>query len=78
MVASRPPIPFDPQGLVALFFLSVMAILGFYGHEEIQETRDMIQQLRDGSIPTFPSLERGAHALKNALEAHRMETNRNT
>ena len=29
--------------------------------------------LRDGGIPTFPSLERGAQAMKNALDYHYLQ-----
>jgi acyl-CoA synthetase (NDP forming) len=54
----------------------VMAILGFSAPEEIQATTDMLEKLRDGGIPTFPSLERSARAFGNALEAYRIKTNR--
>jgi acyl-CoA synthetase (NDP forming) len=56
----------------------VMAILGFFAQEDIQETKDLVQKLHDGSIPTFPSVERGARALRNALDYYRIKTNMNT
>ena len=46
----------------------VAVVLGFYPPEVWQETRDVAQKLRDGGIPTFMTLERGARALKNALD----------
>lgn len=46
----------------------VAVILAFQSPEAIQATRDVAQRLREGGIPTFVSLERGANALKNALD----------
>lgn len=45
----------------------VMVTLGFAAPEAWQDTREVIQKFRDGGIPTFVTLERGARALKNAL-----------
>jgi len=49
----------------------VAVILGFYSPEMINETREVMEKLRDINIPTFVSLERGAKALKNAFEYHK-------
>ena len=45
----------------------VMVTLGFAAPEAWQDTREVMQKFRDGGIPTFVTLERGARALKNAL-----------
>jgi acyl-CoA synthetase (NDP forming) len=46
----------------------VMVTLGFSAPEAWQETRELVQKLRDGGIPTFTTLERGARALRNVLD----------
>ncbi len=47
----------------------VMAILPFSSaHEGMRQALEVIQKLQDGGIPAFFSLERGARALKNALD----------
>jgi len=46
----------------------VAVILGFQSPEAVQAAREVAQRFREGGIPTFVSLERGAKALKNALE----------
>ena len=46
----------------------VAVILGFQSPEAMQAAREVTQRFREGGIPTFVSLERGAKALKNALE----------
>ena len=48
-------------------------ILTFQTPEAVQATRDVAQRLREGGIPTFLSLERGATALKNALDYHALQ-----
>ena len=48
-------------------------ILTFQTPEAVQATRDLAQRLREGGIPTFLSLERGATALKNALDYHALQ-----
>jgi acyl-CoA synthetase (NDP forming) len=52
----------------------VLAILSFFAHEDVQEIQALLDKLRDNSIPVFPSLERGARALKNALDYYRIKT----
>ena len=49
----------------------VATILGFASPEAYKETMDFTLKLRDGGIPTFPNLHRGAQALKNTLEYYR-------
>jgi len=51
----------------------VAVILTFQSPEAMQATRDLAQRLREGGIPTFVSLERGAKALKNALDYHTLK-----
>jgi hypothetical protein len=36
----------------------------------MQQARKIAQKLQDGDIPAFSTLERGARALKNALDYH--------
>ena len=50
----------------------VATILGFTSPEAYKETMEFTQKLRDGGIPTFPNLERGAQALKNTLDYYRV------
>lgn len=37
----------------------------------VGEARTLVKRLQDGGVPAFTSLERGAYALKNALDYHR-------
>jgi len=46
----------------------VAAILAYQSPEAMQTASEVARRFRDGGIPTFTSLERGAKALKNALE----------
>jgi acyl-CoA synthetase (NDP forming) len=48
----------------------VAVVLGFYSPESVNETRAIAVRLRDGGIPLFVSPERGARALRNALQYH--------
>jgi acyl-CoA synthetase (NDP forming) len=48
----------------------VAVILASFGFENAEIARDVVRKFRDGGIPTFPSLERGARALKKALDYH--------
>jgi acyl-CoA synthetase (NDP forming) len=51
----------------------VAVILGFLSHEAIEERKAFTQKLKDGGIPTFVSLERGALALKNTLDYYALK-----
>jgi len=51
----------------------VAVILAYQTPEAMQAARDVARRFREGSIPTFSSLERGARALKNALEYYALK-----
>jgi acyl-CoA synthetase (NDP forming) len=53
----------------------IAVVLGHYLPEAVQETRIIAQRLRDGGIPMFVSPERGARAIRNALEYHNIKSN---
>jgi acyl-CoA synthetase (NDP forming) len=53
----------------------IAVVLGHYLPEAVQETRVIAQRLRDGGIPMFVSPERGARAIRNALEYHNLNRN---
>jgi len=46
----------------------VMVVTPFYTPEEMEQARNIARRLRGGGIPTFVTFERGARALKNALD----------
>jgi hypothetical protein len=50
----------------------VSVVLAFQTPEAVQGSRELARKLRDCSIPTFVSLERGARALKNTLDFHEL------
>jgi len=54
----------------------VAVVLGHYLPDAVQETRTVASRLRDGGIPMFVAPERGARAIRNALEYHRMRGSR--
>ena len=49
----------------------VLAVLPYYNPEEMAEARETIPRFQEGDVPVFPTLERAAAALKNALEYYR-------
>ena len=51
----------------------VMAILPFSTPEEMRSSREVTKKFQDGGIPTFPTLERGANALRNALDYYTLK-----
>lgn len=52
----------------------VMAILpSLSSSEDCQRVRNIAQKLLDGDVPAFPTAERGARALKNALEYYTLK-----
>jgi acyl-CoA synthetase (NDP forming) len=53
----------------------VAVVLGHYLPDAVQETRVVAQRLRDGGIPLFVSPERGARAIRNALEFYSLRRN---
>ena len=50
----------------------VAVVLGHYSPDSVNETRGVAERLRDGGVPMFVSVERGARAMRNALDYHRM------
>ena len=56
----------------------VAVILGLFSPEATQETREVSRKLRDGGIPTFLTLERGAQALRNTMDYYRLKNGINT
>jgi acyl-CoA synthetase (NDP forming) len=46
----------------------VMAIIPFATPNEMQRARELTKQFQERGIPAFPSIERGALALRNALD----------
>ncbi len=51
----------------------VAVIAVSHNPEAWQEVKDVSQKLRDGGIPTFVTLERGAQALRNALDYYNLK-----
>lgn len=52
----------------------VIAILPCYSSpEEMRQARDLAQKFHDGGIPAFDTPERGARALRNALDYYRFK-----
>ncbi len=49
----------------------VLAVLPFAMPEEMAEARQMIPRFQEGGVPVFPTAERAAVALRNALDHHR-------
>ncbi|MFC2021491.1 CoA-binding protein [Chloroflexota bacterium] len=57
----------------------VMAILSWsFSSGEVKLAGDTIQKLKDGGVPTFISLERGAFALRKALDYYKLKNGTNT
>ena len=52
----------------------VMAILSWaFSPEDVQQAGDVIKKLQDGDVPTFIDLERGAFALRKALDYYNLK-----
>jgi acyl-CoA synthetase (NDP forming) len=49
----------------------VIAILPYQTPEEMSEARETIPRFQEGGVPVFPTMERAAAALRNALDYHR-------
>jgi acyl-CoA synthetase (NDP forming) len=47
-----------------------MTILPYATPEEMAEARETLARFQEGGVPVFPTIERGAQALRNALEHH--------
>ena len=54
----------------------VMAIVSHsFSPGEVEQAGGIIQKLQSGGVPTFVALERGAHALRNALDYYGLKSN---
>jgi len=53
----------------------VMALVHFSTPNAEEEARDIILKLRERGIPAFPSIQRGACALRNTLDYYRFRSN---
>ncbi len=51
----------------------VMSIVPFSSPEEMQRARSITQKLQQRGVPVFPSIERGAFALRNALDYYSLK-----
>jgi acyl-CoA synthetase (NDP forming) len=51
----------------------VLAILPYSTPEEMAEAVKVIPRFQDGGVPVFPTMERGAAALRNALDYYRFK-----
>jgi len=52
----------------------VIAILSWaFSPEDVQQAGDVIKKLQDGGVPTFIALDRGAFALRKALEYYNLK-----
>jgi acyl-CoA synthetase (NDP forming) len=47
---------------------AVVAIVSYSTPDEMRQARDLTRRFEEKDIPCFPSIERGACALKNALD----------
>jgi len=50
----------------------IISIINYHSMEEIPLVREAIRKFQERGIPLFPSIERGAKALKNTFEYYRM------
>ncbi len=57
---------------------AVMSIIPFSSPEEMQRVREITQKFQDKGIPTFPSIERAAFALRNALDYYSLKSSIDT
>lgn len=53
----------------------VMALVHFSTPNAEEEARSIIRKLSERGIPAFPSIQRGASALRNALDYYRVKSN---
>jgi len=54
----------------------VLVVLPYYNPDEMAEAREIIPRFQEVGIPVFPTLERAAAALRNALDYHRFRQSR--
>jgi len=53
----------------------VLAVINYSTPEEMKAATEVIPRFQDGGVPLFPSMERGAAALKNTLDYYRRREN---
>lgn len=51
----------------------VMAIVSYSTDEGMRRARDIIKKFQQRNIPAFPTMKRGARALRNALDYYRLK-----
>ncbi len=56
----------------------VMVIVSYSTPEGMRRAREVIRKFQRKGIPAFPSMQRGAIALRNALDYYRRKTGINT
>lgn len=54
----------------------VMAIVSYVSPEEMKASRDATRKFQEKGVPAFISMERGARALRNALDYYRRKNNK--
>ena len=52
----------------------VVVIVSFSGSEEMRRAREATKKFQEKRIPAFPSVERGARALRNALDYYGLKS----
>ena len=63
-----------PYGIVKKTSKPILVILPYSTPEEMAEAIEIIPRFQNGGVPVFPSIERGALALKNALDYYRLKS----
>jgi acyl-CoA synthetase (NDP forming) len=53
----------------------VMAVVPASTPQEVRKASDITQKFQDGGVPAFPSIKRGANALRNALDYYNLRSN---
>lgn len=51
----------------------IISIINYYSLEELPMVKEVVSKFQERGIPTFPSIERGAVALRNTFEYYRMK-----
>ncbi len=53
----------------------IISIINYHSLEELPVVKEAVSKFQERGIPTFPSIERGAKALRNTFEYYRMRDN---
>ena len=51
----------------------IISIINYYSLDELPVVKEAVSKFQGKGIPTFPSIERGAIALRNTFEYYRMK-----